>query len=117
MAAKGRRPFPSGCRSRTEWELTTKVEPYPQPVKYFEDMLTEGVREIAPADQSRSSSDQQYGAQALVGQLSAELAVAAAILIATAALGTTPPPRALQTGHSHTPGHHATGERHAQCSK
>jgi uncharacterized protein YcnI len=29
------------------WELTTKVEPYPEPVKYFEDMLTEGVREIA----------------------------------------------------------------------
>jgi uncharacterized protein YcnI len=29
------------------WDLTTKVEPYPQPVKYFEDTLTEGVREIA----------------------------------------------------------------------
>jgi uncharacterized protein YcnI len=29
------------------WELTTKVEPYPEPVPYFEDMLTEGVREIA----------------------------------------------------------------------
>lgn len=29
------------------WELTTKIEPYPEPVKYFEVMLTEGVREIA----------------------------------------------------------------------
>jgi periplasmic copper chaperone A len=29
------------------WELKTKIEPYPQPVQYFEDMLTEGVREIA----------------------------------------------------------------------
>lgn len=29
------------------WELTTKVEPYAQPVKYYEDTLTEGVREIA----------------------------------------------------------------------
>src|SRR3712207_2036824 len=29
------------------WKLSTTVEPYPQPVAYFEDMLTEGVREIA----------------------------------------------------------------------
>ena len=29
------------------WELTTKVEAYPQPVKYYEDTLAEGVREIA----------------------------------------------------------------------
>jgi periplasmic copper chaperone A len=29
------------------WELSTKVEPYPQPVTYYEDTLTEGVREIA----------------------------------------------------------------------
>jgi uncharacterized protein YcnI len=29
------------------WELTTRIEPYTQPVKYFEDTLTEGVREIA----------------------------------------------------------------------
>jgi uncharacterized protein YcnI len=29
------------------WELTTKIEPYAQPVKYFEDTLTEGVKEIA----------------------------------------------------------------------
>jgi uncharacterized protein YcnI len=29
------------------WELATKVEPYAQPVKYFEDTLTEGVKEIA----------------------------------------------------------------------
>jgi uncharacterized protein YcnI len=29
------------------WELTTKVEAYPEPVKYYEDTLTEGVREIA----------------------------------------------------------------------
>jgi periplasmic copper chaperone A len=29
------------------WELTTKIEPYTQPVKYFEDTLTEGVKEIA----------------------------------------------------------------------
>jgi uncharacterized protein YcnI len=29
------------------WELTTEVEPYPEPVKYYEDTLTEGVREIA----------------------------------------------------------------------
>jgi periplasmic copper chaperone A len=29
------------------WELTTKVEPYALPVKYFEDTLTEGVKEIA----------------------------------------------------------------------
>jgi uncharacterized protein YcnI len=29
------------------WTLTTRIEPYPKPVKYFEDMLTEGVREIA----------------------------------------------------------------------
>jgi uncharacterized protein YcnI len=29
------------------WELTTRVEPYAAPVKYFEDTLTEGVKEIA----------------------------------------------------------------------
>jgi uncharacterized protein YcnI len=29
------------------WELTTKIEPYAQPVKYYEDTLTEGVREIS----------------------------------------------------------------------
>ena len=29
------------------WELTTKIEPYAEPVEYFEDTLTEGVREIA----------------------------------------------------------------------
>jgi uncharacterized protein YcnI len=29
------------------WELTTKIEPYAQPVQYFEDTLTEGVKEIA----------------------------------------------------------------------
>jgi uncharacterized protein YcnI len=29
------------------WQLTTKIEPYPEPVKYFEDTLTEGVSEIA----------------------------------------------------------------------
>jgi periplasmic copper chaperone A len=29
------------------WELATKVEPYPEPVRYFEQTLTEGVREIA----------------------------------------------------------------------
>ncbi len=29
------------------WELTVKVAPYPQPVKYFESTLTEGVTEIA----------------------------------------------------------------------
>ena len=29
------------------WELTTKIEPYAKPVKYFEDTLTEGVKEIA----------------------------------------------------------------------
>jgi uncharacterized protein YcnI len=29
------------------WELTTKTEPYPEPVHYYEDVLTEGVREIA----------------------------------------------------------------------
>jgi uncharacterized protein YcnI len=29
------------------WELTTKIEPYATPVKYFEDTLTEGVKEIA----------------------------------------------------------------------
>jgi uncharacterized protein YcnI len=29
------------------WTLTTEVEPYPQPVRYFEQALTEGVREIA----------------------------------------------------------------------
>jgi uncharacterized protein YcnI len=29
------------------WELTTKVAPYPQPVKYFETTMTEGVSEIA----------------------------------------------------------------------
>jgi uncharacterized protein YcnI len=29
------------------WELTTRIEPYPEPVKYYEDTLTEGVREIA----------------------------------------------------------------------
>jgi len=29
------------------WELTTKVEPYAEPVQYFEDTLTEGVKEIA----------------------------------------------------------------------
>jgi uncharacterized protein YcnI len=29
------------------WELSTKIEPYAQPVKYYEDNLTEGVREIA----------------------------------------------------------------------
>lgn len=28
------------------WELSTKVEPYPEPVRYFEATLTEGVREI-----------------------------------------------------------------------
>jgi hypothetical protein len=44
--------------------------------------------------------------------IEAELAVVVGILIATAALGTTPTPRAL-TGHVHTPGHHATGEHHA----
>ena len=32
---------------KTGWELTTKIDPYPQPVRYFEDTLTEGVREIA----------------------------------------------------------------------
>lgn len=29
------------------WTLATKVEPYPQPVAYYDQMLTEGVREIA----------------------------------------------------------------------
>jgi uncharacterized protein YcnI len=29
------------------WELTTRIEAYPEPVQYFEDTLTEGVREIA----------------------------------------------------------------------
>ena len=29
------------------WELTTKIEPYAEPVQYYEDTLTEGVREIA----------------------------------------------------------------------
>ena len=29
------------------WELTTKIEPYTQPVKHYEQTLTEGVREIA----------------------------------------------------------------------
>lgn len=29
------------------WELTTKIESYTSPVKYFEDTLTEGVKEIA----------------------------------------------------------------------
>ena len=29
------------------WKLETKVGPYAQPVKYYEDTLTEGVREIA----------------------------------------------------------------------
>jgi uncharacterized protein YcnI len=28
------------------WDVTTKIEPYPQPVKFFEDTLTEGVKEI-----------------------------------------------------------------------
>ncbi len=28
------------------WELSTRVEPYAQPVKYFDSMLTEGVREV-----------------------------------------------------------------------
>ncbi len=29
------------------WQLATKIEPYPEPVRYFESTLTEGVREIA----------------------------------------------------------------------
>src|SRR3712207_3482303 len=29
------------------WELTTRIESYAQPVAYYEQMLTEGVREIA----------------------------------------------------------------------
>nr|WP_308423866.1 DUF1775 domain-containing protein [Aureimonas glaciei] len=29
------------------WELTTKVEPYSEPVKYYDQTLKEGVREIA----------------------------------------------------------------------
>lgn len=29
------------------WELSTKIEPYAAPVQYFEDTLTEGVREIS----------------------------------------------------------------------
>ena len=29
------------------WQLATPVEPYPEPVRYFEATLTEGVREIA----------------------------------------------------------------------
>ena len=29
------------------WELTTKSEPYAEPVQYYEDVLTQGVREIA----------------------------------------------------------------------
>ena len=29
------------------WQLATRVEPYPEPVRYFESTLTEGVREIA----------------------------------------------------------------------
>jgi uncharacterized protein YcnI len=29
------------------WELATRIEPYVQPVKYYEDTLTEGVKEIA----------------------------------------------------------------------
>jgi uncharacterized protein YcnI len=28
------------------WQLETKVEPYPEPAQYFEQTLTEGVREI-----------------------------------------------------------------------
>ncbi len=29
------------------WQLATKIEPYPAPVRYFEATLTEGVREIS----------------------------------------------------------------------
>jgi periplasmic copper chaperone A len=29
------------------WELDTRIEPYPEPVPYFDQTLTEGVREIA----------------------------------------------------------------------
>lgn len=52
-------------------------------------------------------------AAALRRTIGAEVVLAAAILAITAALGTTPPPRALGAGHAHTPGHHAAGEHHA----
>jgi copper transport protein len=45
--------------------------------------------------------------------IGAEICVAAAILVATAALGTTPPPRALLSGHAHSPDHHLAHEHHA----
>jgi copper transport protein len=50
---------------------------------------------------------------ALRRTINAELAIVAAILIATAALGTTPPPRALLNEHTHTPEHHSADQHHA----
>jgi copper transport protein len=52
-------------------------------------------------------------AVALSRAILAELALLAAILLVTAGLGTTPPPRAAETGHVEGPGYHAPGERHA----
>jgi copper transport protein len=49
---------------------------------------------------------------ALRRSIAAELTIVASILIVTAALGTTPPPRALASGHAHSPEHHSGQPHH-----
>lgn len=59
------------------------------------------------------SRDDPRAVTALRRTISAEIGLVVAILIVTAALGTTPPPRALQSGHAHTPDHHSADQHHA----
>ena len=53
------------------WELSTRSEPYAQPVKYFEDTLSEGVKEISWS--GGKLLDAHYDEFVFVGTIAEEL--------------------------------------------